>query len=263
METIPLNVVVYDKGEFMRKFICFLMSLLMGFSMASCGISSGASNNDNEDSTPTKPLQGKQIIFLGSSLTLGDNGYSMCEYLFETHGCEVTKWAINSTWLIHRNDGTSYVERLAKNAEFVEECDFFICQLSTNGSGIPIGEVSGSYLSEDFDTTTIIGAIEFVIAKAKETWGCPVAFYTTAYFKSSTYPSWVNALYKVQEKWNKGKTYFGIIDLYGDKDFNDITDEQREVYFKADGVHVTQKAYAEWWGPQFANFLLDYYDKKS
>lgn len=257
----------------MKKLFSLLISFILNFSMVSCmyeyessdsvGESVGESVSESDNSEVVQPvtLEGKKIAFLGSSLTVGDGGYSMCEYLSENHGCEITKWAVSSTWLIHRDDGTSYVERLTQNVDKLDKCDFLICQLSTNGSGIPIGEVSDSYLSEDFDTTTIIGAVEYVIAKSKETWGCPVAFYTVAHFNSKEYPTWVSALYKVQQKWNKGRTYFGVIDLYGDEEFNDITDEQRKAYFKSDGVHVTRKAYEEWWGPKFADFLLEYYNR--
>ena len=253
----------------MKKLLSCLVAFLLTFTMASCtvvsnsasGSGNSGSSSGTEDVTPEPvTLAGKQVIFLGSSLTVGDSGYSMCEYLEENHNSLVTKWAVSGTWLIHRNDGTSYVERLAKNAETVDKCDFLICQLSTNGAGIPIGEVSDSYLSEDFDTTTIIGAIEYVIAKSKETWGCPVAFYTVAYHERSEYASWISALYKVQQKWNKGKTYFGVIDLFNDEEFNNITDEQRAEYFLSDGVHIKKKAYKEWWGPRFAEFLLDYYN---
>ena len=250
----------------MKKLFSCLMALLIAFTMVSCtGVSSSESEFDGSESIVVNPepvsLAGKNFVFLGSSLTVGDGGYSMCEYLEENHSSLITKWAVGGTWLINREDGTSYVERLTASIETVDKCDFLICQLSTNGSGIPIGEVSDSYLSEDFDTKTIIGAVEYIIAKSKEAWGCPVAFYTVAHFTSAEYASWVSALYKVQKKWNKGKTYFGIIDLYGDEEFNNITEEQRELYFKPDGVHVTRKAYEEWWGPKFAEFLIDYYSK--
>jgi len=250
----------------MKKLFSCLMAFLLTFTMASCfepidNISGSGEDSTSEIVTPEPvTLAGKNIVFLGSSLTYGDGGYSMCEYLEENNNALITKWAVSSTWLINREDGTSYVERLAKNVDTIDKCDFLICQLSTNGSGIPIGAVSDSYLSEDFDTKTIIGAVEYVIAKSKETWGCPVAFYTVAYHERSEYASWISALYKVQQKWNKGRTYFGVIDLFNDEEFNDITDEQRKSYFKADGVHVTKKAYEEWWGPRFAEFLLDYYN---
>ena len=251
----------------MRKLLSCLIAFLLVFTTVSCMEFSDTSDSIDESReseavvAPTNPIEGKQIVFLGSSLTAGDGGYSMCDYLAENNNALVTKWAVSGTWLIHRDDGTSYVERLAQNVNTIDKCDFLICQLSTNGSGIPIGEVSDSYLSEDFDTKTIIGAVEYVIATAKENWGCPVAFYTVAYHERAEYASWVNALYKIQKKWNKGRTYFGVIDLYTDEEFNDITDEQRKAYFKPDGVHVTKQAYREWWGPKFAEFLTDYYNK--
>lgn len=244
----------------MKRLLALLFSLLMfamGFSCIATGNTDNASNTDNNSSTEqTEPtLSGKKFIFLGSSLTYGDGGYSMSDYLEEKYEytCEIVDWSVSSTFLTHTGDGKSYVERLASSAQYEEDCDHLICQLSTNGSGLPIGEVSDSTNPEDFDTTTIIGAIEFIAATAKQHWNCPVSFFTVAYYESAKYASWVQALYSVQEKWQ-----LGIIDMYTDEEFNDITEEQRAEYFKKDGVHVTKKAYQEWWGPRFDEHLLSY-----
>lgn len=240
----------------MRKILTLIIALMMFLMGFGCG---GAGGKDTDDGStppaePSAPTLGDvKLIFLGSSLTYGDSGYSMCDYLFDEYGTEIVKWAVSSTTLVHSGDGLSYVERLAKYAQYEPECDHFVCQLSTNGSGFALGELSDSTNPEDFDTTTIIGAIEYVAAVAKQTWDCPVSFFTVAYYESSKYASWVQALYTVQEKWD-----IGIIDMYNDEEFNDITDEQRAEYFKKDGVHVTKKAYIEWWGPRFAEHLIQY-----
>lgn len=227
----------------MKKIVSGLMTLPLVLGCVACA------GVEDPSSEPT--LKGKNFVFLGSSVTLGVNGYSMCEYLSEQYGCTIEKLAQSSTWLID-NDNTSYISRLKVAAPYISDCDHFVCQLSTNGSGIPLGEVSESYDPEDFDTSTIIGAVEYITATAKNAWNCPVSFYTSAYYESTKYASWVDALYLVQEKWG-----IGVLDLYNDAEFNNITDDQRAEYMR-DSVHPTQNGYRLWWTPKFAEHLLKY-----
>ena len=114
-------------------------------------------------------IKDKTIVFLGSSVTSGDNGWSMCEYISETQDCTVVKWAVNGTTLADVAPN-SYVSRLDKLIGKQENCDCFVCQLSTNDSrgDIPLGEMSESKNREDFDKGTVIGAIEYIISAAAE-----------------------------------------------------------------------------------------------
>ena len=67
-----------------------------------------------------------------------------------------------------------------------EKFDAFVCQLSTNDASkeMPMGELSSSENLEDFDTQTITGAMEYIIVYAKQTWNCPVIFYTGTKYDS-------------------------------------------------------------------------------
>jgi len=112
----------------------------------------------------------KTLLFLGSSVTYGmdvDND-SMCEYLAATDRFKVIKWAVPGTTLADI-DSQSYVSRLAARRGEVAACDHFICQLSTNdaGRGLPLGEISPSRDPADFDTATVTGAMEWIIATAR------------------------------------------------------------------------------------------------
>ncbi|MBR5506784.1 MAG: SGNH/GDSL hydrolase family protein, partial [Clostridia bacterium] len=111
----------------------------------------------------------KNIIFLGSSVTYGDDGWSMCEYVRQEMGCNVTKWAVSGTTLADVSDD-SYVSRLKKQINTQDRCDCFVCQLSTNDAGrnLPLGEISSSKNIDDFDLSTVIGAIEYIIARVTE-----------------------------------------------------------------------------------------------
>ena len=44
-----------------------------------------------------------------------------------------------------------------------------------------MGEVSSSQNKDDYDYSTVIGAMEYIIAYAKEKWNCPVIFYINPY----------------------------------------------------------------------------------
>ena len=160
-------------------------------------------------------LKEKTIVFLGSSVTYGSasGGYSMCEYVVEKTEAKVEKWAVSGTTLADMNEN-SYVYRLKKQIDSQEKCDLFICQLSTNDAvqGVSMGEISGSDNEDCFDTSTVVGAIEYIIFRVKNKWNCPMAFYTGTFFESERYQEMVNLLLQLQKKWD-----FDVIDLWNDK----------------------------------------------
>ena len=52
----------------------------------------------------------------------------------------------------------------------------------------------------DLNTSTITGAIEYIIGYANDTWGCPVVFYTGTYYESMEYDAMVVRLLELQDK---------------------------------------------------------------
>lgn len=196
-------------------------------------------------------LQNRTIIFLGSSVTYGAaaGGVSFVEEIAEKCGCIAIKEAVSGTTLVDSGE-ESYISRMKELK--VERADLFLCQLSTNDAtqGQPIGKVSESTELSDFDTSTVAGAMEYIIAYARATWGCPVAFYTNPRYDSEAYEAMVELLYRLQEKWK-----IGVVDLWNDKEFNNITSVQYERYM-ADPVHPTQAGYSEWWTPVMVDALV-------
>ena len=224
---------------------CMVMSMVL---LSGCQM-----NNKEIENT----LDGKTFVFLGSSVTYGSHSgeWSMCEYIQENYDCTVVKWAVNGTTLVDTGD-TSYVRRLVNNMNAISECDHFVCQLSTNDAGhkLPLGKMSSSKDINDFDTSTIIGAMEFIIATAQKQWDCPVSFYTGTFFRSDLYPDMVDALYELQEKWD-----IGIIDLWNDSEMRSVIGtEEYYLYMAEDGVHPTKLGYEKWWGPKFVEHLKKY-----
>lgn len=200
-----------------------------------------------------RPLEGKHILFLGSSVTYGaaSQGVSFADYIGVRNGCTITKEAVSGTTLVDSGPD-SYISRL-KKLDTDMAADLFVCQLSTNDATQkkPLGTVNESHDRDAFDTSTVAGAIEYIISYAKETWGCPVVFYTNPQYNSAEYAAMVELLSTIQQKWD-----ITVIDLWNDADFNAITPEQRELYL-ADSIHPTKAGYLEWWTPYMENVLYE------
>lgn len=169
------------------------------------------------------PLAGGKIAVLGSSVAQGaaSEGYAVGEYLTARFDCALTKEAVGGTTLV--DDGkSSYVQRMY-NLDKSESFDLFVCQLSNNDATKrePLGEISGSKNLEDFDTSTITGAM-------------------------------VDRLLELQEKWG-----IWVLDLWSSDEFNAISDAERDLYMN-DGIHPTKAGYRDWWGPEQERQLLEY-----
>jgi len=207
----------------------------------------------NVESDPDSPLRGKTIIYLGSSVTAGYGSMetSFVEYLAKKDGVIPIKCAVSGTTLVNDSE-TSYIARMELIPKQVS-ADAFFCQLSTNDATKkkPLGKVSKSFAKEDFDQSTVAGAIEYIIAYAKETWDCPVYFYTSPQYNSARYGKMVQLLQKIQKKWSKDVQ---ILDLWNNKSFNKISDSKRELYMM-DEIHPTKAGYLKWWLPEFEAFL--------
>lgn len=146
------------------------------------------------------------------------------------------------------HDGSSCVERLRTIPESIH-ADAFVCQLSTNDAskGKRLGLVQ-----EDgpFDTSTVSGAIQYVVDYARRTWGCPVAFYTGTYFDSDEYAAMVEVLGEVSALMG-----VPVIDLYNDEGMrSDAADEYARYLY--DPVHPTKAGYGLWWMPKFESGLV-------
>ena len=199
------------------------------------------------------PLQGGHIAVLGSSVARGEasEGWAVGEYLAARLGTQLTKEAVSGTTLVDEgiNSYISRMQSLDKDAHF----DIFVCQLSTNDAtqNKALGEVSADGTTE-FDTHTVCGAIEYIITYVTQTWSCPVVFYTNSYYQSEPYAAMVDALKEIGQKYG-----IGVIDLYTDEVFNDISDEQRSLYM-ADDIHPTKAGYLEWWTPKMEEYLYKF-----
>lgn len=200
------------------------------------------------------PLQGKTIIFLGSSITEGSaaNGESFVEILAQRDGIIPVKEAASGTTLVDQ-DENSYIPRM-KTIDPALQVDAFICQLSTNDASqaLPLGSVSDRFERSAFDTHTVVGAIEYIIAYATATWKAPVIFFTNPRYDNPRYGEMVDLLLQIQQKWG-----IGVIDLWNNPEMNAVSSADRAVYM-ADDVHPTSAGYREWWTPVMERYLVEY-----
>lgn len=204
------------------------------------------------------PLSGKNLCVLGSSVVYGIDsmGEAVGEYLAARFGMTLTKEAISGTTLVD-NGSNSYVQRMLNNLDPTARFDLFVCQLSTNDASQQklLGEISGSKELSDFNTSTITGAMEYIICYAQQTWNCPVVFFTGSHYDSAEYDAMVTRLLELQKKWG-----IGVLDLWNNAEFNGISDTDRELYMY-DDIHPTKAGYRVWWGPEMEQQLLDFLAK--
>ena len=195
-------------------------------------------------------MEGKHLIFLGSSVTYGSAscGVSFADFVARRNGCAITKEAVSGTTLVDEGED-SYISRLKKLDKSIP-ADLFVCQLSTNDAtqGKPLGMLSDS---KEYDTKTVAGAIFYIVSYVKEVWGCPVVFYTNPRYESPEYDKMVSLLSEIKRNYN-----ITVIDMWNDTAFNAITAEQRQRYM-ADPIHPTREGYLDWWTPYMEAKLIE------
>lgn len=220
----------------------------------------GNSDQYSPDNTPAleqSALKGKKIIFLGSSVTYGvsPDGVSFVEFLEKRDGILPVKEALGGTTMVDKTvwGKASYIARM-KTIDTDINADAFICQLSTNDATmkLKLGKISDSFDPKDFNTKTVAGAIEYIIAYAKETWNCPVIFYTGTSYNSAHYGKMVGLLLEIQKKWD-----IGVLDLWNDAEMNAVSKADYDLYM-INGIHPSLAGYRDWWTPKFEEYLTDY-----
>lgn len=245
--------------------IILCLALLIGASFMIFGIraaypyrmfykgNSSKYSTENVSVNPDSKLNGKTVIFLGSSITdgYGSVGETFADYLKKCDGVNTIKEAVSGTTLVD-NGKKSYVQRL-KTIPTDIKADAFVCQLSTNDAtkNMPLGEIGESKDIASFDTNTVAGAIEYIIAYVNEAYGCSVFFYTSPEYESENYQKMVDLLYKIQAKWD-----INIIDLWNNESVNTQTQQNKKLYM-IDDIHPTKAGYYEVWLPVFEKELSE------
>ena len=162
-------------------------------------------------------------------------GVAFPEMMAEACGLIPVKEAVSGTTLTDR-DSSSYVSRL-KTVDTSRPVDLFICQLSTNDA------------SKNLPLDGVEAAIRTILSYVRETWGCPIVFYTGTYYESPAYAAMVELLLRLQAE--LGEAYdFSVLDLWNHPAMRGVSREDYARYMR-DPVHPTALGYREWWTPVF------------
>jgi lysophospholipase L1-like esterase len=249
----------------MKRLLAGITALLLALvTFAGCGANGNSPDYDVEKTEvlADSPLKGKTLYFLGSSVTVGygSNGMAFPHYIAKRDQCTVVVEAVTGTTLMDKNEN-SYVHRVEFGSKFDKnaDVDLFICQLSTNDTGggtvdmLNLGDIVGPTGNLNaYDKTTITGAMEYIITYAQQTWNCPVLFYSCSRRNDERYGKMVDRLNELAAIWD-----IGVLDLWNDADFNNLTKAQRKLWLK-DETHPTKAGYLEWWTPAVERFLYAY-----
>lgn len=212
-------------------------------------------NNLNFSIEKNKPniLKGKTLLFLGASFTYGHAsfGESFVEYIEVRNDCTCIKEAVSGTTLVEHIED-SYITRL-KKVPLGKKYDALLCQLSSND--VRLKQEFGVIKESDYDTKTICGAIQYIAKYARDVLKCPVIFYTCPYFDKERYQKLVSILNEIATKMK-----FSVIDMYNDKNFNNISAETYALYM-ADPVHPTKAGYYYWLTPYIESHLFAFFTK--
>ena len=234
---------------------------------------------ENVTMRENSPLKGKKIYWLGSSVTHGASSEqdSMADYLAALTGCISVKEAVSGTTIF--DDGSagskSYTKRLTDGTIFKkdEKIDAFICQIPTNDAwgdrAKYRGKMTDAYEIDinAFDKKTTLGGVEFIIAYAAETWGCPVYFYSGSWFgdegprksgnpTGTAYGELVRQVKEVVNKWSELGYDVGVIDLFNDESFNSHVSDEYYAWATSDAIHPKRTGYLQWWTPYFEQYLI-------
>lgn len=209
---------------------------------------------ENTEVLKDESLKDKTIIFLGSSVTYGSasKGESFVDYLVKRDGINAIKEAVSGTTLVdeYTMGKASYIHRLHSISKDIK-ADAFVCQLSTNDATMKkeLGCISDDYDIDSFNTKTVAGAIEHIIAYVNETWKCPIIFYTGTKYKSKRYEEMVNLLLTIQKKWN-----IAVLDLWNDEEMNRVSKKDYSLYM-VNAIHPSKAGYRNWWTPKFEEII--------
>jgi lysophospholipase L1-like esterase len=173
-------------------------------------------------------LNKKQILFLGSSVTRGaaSLGVSFADLLEKKYGIISVKEAVDGTTLSNINEN-SYGNRL-KKINTTQKFDAVVVQLSTN-------DAHHQNLPKDSIQNGIVDIVTYV----RQTWKCPIVFYTNPYFENANYKEMVANLLNLSTEHQ-----FAVIDFYNNEAWNNLSAYEKGLRMY-DPIHPTLKGYMD------------------
>lgn len=223
-------------------------------------------NIGNVAASEEQYLKNKNIYWLGSSVTYGSASeqITMVDYIQKKQEATCVKEAVSGTTLCGKTLTTSdnsYVSRLVNSTKFdkSDTIDAFMCQISTNDVNSASRVANWGTITaddkkslEDFDYSTTLGAVEYIICYVQKTWNCPIVFWSGTEYGGENgynYGLLIKEIKKLEQKWG-----IKVLDMYNDSQMNSLPLEYYHFYM-SDPVHPKKAGYLEWWTPKFEEYL--------
>lgn len=212
-----------------------------------------SSNTEIVGTVENSPIEGKTILWLGSSVMdgFGAKDISMVEFVSAPNNCSFIKDCYSGTYLATTSE-LDYLPRLLKHDKTTDPVvDFVVVQFSANDSRqmTEIGEPTPN------DQTTSCGALEYILGYAKETWGCPTLVFSSLPWEEPSddvgvqnpriYKGIVEKCETICDKWG---SY--MLDMWNEEDtIMEGIDENLYDDYMTDGTHPSRWGYLNWLTP--------------
>lgn len=197
-------------------------------------------------------LSDKRILWLGSSFSAGtgSGGTALTDYLKQINNTEIINESLAHSYLSSVTQNSA-VKRFRSSLALISHADYLVIEISPIDAEMTHGNVSSSNDRFTFNIKTTIGALEYLIAYAKELWDPVIVLFTLPYCSDPSYEQLIRKVREVSDKWN-----VHLIDLYHDRTLENPDPVKRSLYM-TDAVHPTKAGLRDWIVPYMQEKLLN------
>lgn len=196
-------------------------------------------------------LSSKRILWLGSSFSAstGSAGITLCDYLAQINDAEIINESLEHSYLSSTMQNSA-VKRIRSSLALVSHADCLVIEVSPIDAQLTHGDISDSQDRFTFKLKTTIGALEYLIAYAKELWNPTIILFTLPYCSDPSYEQLITKVHQVSDKWN-----VHLIDMYHDRELENPDPVKRSLYM-TDMNHPTKAGLLNWIVPYMQNQLV-------
>ncbi|MBQ6488892.1 MAG: SGNH/GDSL hydrolase family protein [Solobacterium sp.] len=197
-------------------------------------------------------LSGKQILWLGSSFSAGtgSGGTALTDYLKQINDAEIINESLAHSYLSSVTQNSA-VKRFRSSLALVSHADYLVIEVSPIDAEMTHGAVSDSMDRFTFNIKTTTGALEYLIAYARELWDPVIILFTLPYCSDPAYEQLLSRIHQVSDKWN-----VHLIDMYNDRELENPDPVKRSLYM-SDISHPTKAGLRDWIVPYMQEKLLN------
>ncbi len=197
-------------------------------------------------------LYGKRMLWMGSSFSAGtgSGGITLCDYLTHINSMEIINESLAHSYLSSVTQNSA-VKRFRSSLALVSHTDYLVIEISPIDAEMTPGTVSEGFDRFTFRIKTTIGALEYLIAYARDLWDPEIILFTLPYCSDPSYERLIGQVHEVSEKWN-----VHLIDMYHDRELENPDPVKRSLYM-TDITHPTKAGLRDWIVPYMQKKLLN------